>query len=99
MKNEDNGDSFIIWLSKRDTHLWAMKRWPGCELGGRRLRADFDANGLLDFKVDGRHPGSWLHIPADELNACLADHIEGKLPNDHPCYFVACGQFLEQGDS
>lgn len=90
MKIEDNGSSFTIWLSKRDTHQWAMRSRPGSELSGRRIRAKFDTSGLRDFTINGRRPDGWLHITDDERNACLADHIEANLPKDHLCYGIAC---------
>lgn len=95
MKFEDSGTGVTVWLSATDTYEWAHGRcrWPCSELAGRRLRADFDSNGLLDYTIDGRPPGDRLYIPADEFSAVIADHLKGKLPEDHPCYFVVVGQF------
>ena len=81
-----------IWLSANDTHAWAHKAgavWPCSELAGKRLFAEFDTNGLLDMAVNGRTSD----IPADEFNAITSDHLAEKLPVDHPCHFVAVGQF------
>jgi len=54
------------------------------------LMAVFDTNGLLDLTVDGRNAGD---IDGHEFSAIVADHVRGRLPAEHPCYFVACGQF------
>ena len=34
-----------------------------------------------------------MWTPVDEFNAVIADSLRGKLPEDHPCYFVVVGQF------
>lgn len=96
MKFEDSGTAVTVWLSATDTYEWARRpgeAWPCSELAGRRIRADFDSNGLLDLTIDGRPPGDRLYIPVDEFNALIADHLKNKLPEDHPCYFVVVGQF------
>lgn len=85
--------SVNLWLSMRDTYEWAHKpgaSWPCSQLAYRRVFVAFDRNGLCDLLVDGRE----ADIDANELSACCADHLDGKLPKDHPCYDVACGQFL-----
>ena len=99
MKLIDTGDGFKLWLSRNDTSDWAFglgpngKKWPcsGCE--GRRLFVEFDQNGLLDMTVDGRSSFGRIHIGSDELSAIVCDHVEGKITEDHPAYFVAVGQF------
>ena len=93
MRIKDNGDSFTLWASARDTYDWAHKpgaAWPCSTLSGHRFVASFDTDGLYDLNVQGR--GDWA---GDEFSACVSDLVEesGKIPEDHPCYFVAVGQF------
>jgi len=93
MKWTDGGSAITVWLSATDTSEWA-RDWPCSELAGRRIRADFDTSGLLDFTIDGLHrTGARMWTPVDEFNAVIADSLRGKLPEDHPCYFVVVGQF------
>ena len=54
MKWTDGGSAITVWLSATDTSEWARVHWPCSELAGRRIRADFDTNGLLDYTIDGR---------------------------------------------
>jgi hypothetical protein len=85
--------SVKLWLSANDTYNWAHRTgnaWPGSDLSGRRLFAEFDGNGLCDLAIDGR---SDVDVDVNELNACTSDHLARKLPNDHPAYDVAVGQF------
>lgn len=103
MRLKDNGTAITVWISADETRAWARGNgagqgcWPCSELEGRRLRADFDSSGLLDYTIDGldgleqRRRGLW--VPADEWNAVIADHLRTRLPQSHPCYFVAVGQF------
>lgn len=94
MKWKDGGSAITVWLSATDTSEWA-RQWPCSELSGRRIRADFDENGLLDYTIDGRsRTGARMWTPEDEFNAVIADSLNGKLPEDHPCYFVVVGQFI-----
>lgn len=102
MKLEDNGSAFTIWLSAKDTQDWSqglaprgkISRWPVAQLAGRRVKATFDESGLIEFTVDGRDiSGARLWVPVDEFNALVADFAETKLSKDHPCYYVAVGQF------
>jgi len=95
MKWQDGGSAITVWLSATDTSEWA-RQWPCSELAGRRIRADFDTNGLLDYTIDGRsRTGARMWTPVDEFNAVIADSLRGKLPEDHPCYFVVVGQFVD----
>lgn len=82
-----------VWISADETWRWARRSghaWPCSELEGRRIRASFDSCGLLELAIDGR---DGVDVPSDELNACLADHLAGRLEASHPCWFVAVGQF------
>jgi len=95
MRIETSLESFTIWLSASDTKDWATGYpcWPCSKLRGKRVRADFDTNGLLDLSVNGRPPTESLDLDCTELNAIIADHLKGQLPKGHPCFFVAVGQF------
>jgi hypothetical protein len=89
----DNGDSFTVWLSANETYQWARRpgeAWPCSQLAGHRVRASFDTNGLYDYAVDGRYHDD---LDCNEFNALIADHVGGRLHPNHPCYFVAVGQF------
>ena len=94
MRLKDTGNAFTIWVSADDTYEWARRinnAWPCSELSGSRFVATFDTNGLLDLSVDGKDaPG---YFDATEFNACVSDLAETRIPKDHPCYFVAIGQF------
>lgn len=85
--------SVKLWLSAHDTYQWAHKAgasWPCSQLSDKRLFAEFDRNGLCDLAVNGRS----ADVDGNELSACCADHLARKLPKEHPCYWVAVGQFL-----
>ena len=78
-----------MWISADETYQWA-RSWPCSELSGHRIRASFDSCGLFDLAIDGREAPD---VAADELSACVADHVAQRLAPEHPCYFVAVGQF------
>jgi hypothetical protein len=83
--------------SADDTFQWAhrpLRRWPCSALSGHRFVATFDRNGLCDLTLDGRHDGG-PEVMADELSAICADLLRERLPQDHPAWPVAVGQFLE----
>jgi len=95
MRVQINDTSVNVWLSANNTYDWAHKpgaSWPCSQLSGRRVFAGFDSNGLCDLAIDGGRGEQ--NCDASEFNACLADHLAGKLPTDHPCYDVVVGQFL-----
>jgi len=86
-----------LWASDSDTYEWAhrpFKRWPCSALSGHRFVAMFDHNGLCDLTIDGRHGGG-PEVMAYELNAICSDLLREKLPEDHPAWAVAVGQFLD----
>ena len=92
MRLKDHGNGFTIWISADDTYEWAHRTgaaWPGSELAGHRLRVDYDTNGIWQLTVDG-YP---KNIDATELNAIVSDFAAEQLPEDHPCWMVAVGQF------
>ena len=94
MQFTDFGDSFVIKLSKRDTSAWATKpgaAWPCSTLSGHCLTAGFNTGGLVDLSVDGRDAPD--DIDGHELSAMVADHAAERIDADHPCHFVAVGQF------
>lgn len=81
-----------LWASARDTYKWANRdgaRWPCSQLENRRFFAEFDANGLLNFTLDGRDGAP---ADANEFNACTSDLLRARLPVNHPAHFVAVGQ-------
>jgi len=86
---QDSGTMVTVWISADETYEWA-RRWPCSELSGHRIRASFDSGGLFDLAIDGREAPD---VPAGELSACVADHLAQRLNPEHPCYFVAVGQF------
>lgn len=84
--------SVKLWLSARETYNWATRAgasWPCSQLSDKRLFAEFDSNGLLDFAVNGR----MADVDGNELTAICADHLKAKLPLEHPARFVAVDQF------
>lgn len=91
----NNGD-VTVWASAEDTYAWAHKpgaRWPCSTLSGRRFAAVFDDNGLCDLTVDGR--GAPDDIDGQELSCICADLLRDRLPESHPAWFVAVGQFQD----
>lgn len=94
MRTAIHSDSFTVWLSAQDTYDWAgkpMASWPCSTLANKRLVASFDTNGLYDLSVNGRDTSE--DTDGNELSAMVSDFMANKLPKDHPCYFVAVGQF------
>ena len=85
-------NSVKLWLSAWNTRVWADRpgaSWPCSQLRGKRLFAEFDQNGLVDIAINGRN----VDCDASEFNACTSDHLATRLPQDHPAWFVAVGQF------
>ena len=94
MKIQISNNNVKLWLSAHETYKWAHRpgaSWPCSELSGKRLFAEFDANGLADYRVNGRDS---VDISADEFNAITSDFLRPKLQENHPCYFVVVGQFI-----
>ena len=95
-------DHVTIHVSKNDTRMWAMRpnnAWPLSTLSGRGFTAEFDSNGLCDF--DFQESLEFAHKEADdvdshELSAICCDLLKNRLPDSHPAYPVAIGQFLEK---
>lgn len=90
MKVQISNGNIRLWLSADDTYDWAHKTgaiWPCSKLAGKRLFAEFDANGLVDYRVNGR---DGIDIPSDEFNAITSDFLRVKLPEDHPLLFCGC---------
>ena len=92
MKVQISNGNIRLWLSADYTYDWAHKPgaiWPCSKLAGKRLFAEFNANGLVNYRVNGTCS---IDIPSDEFNAITSDSLRLKLPGEHPCYFVAVGQ-------
>ena len=84
MKTQISSTGFKVWLSANDTYNWAHKAgasWPGSELSGKRLFAEYDSNGLCDLAIDG---SSDSDCSSTELGAIVSDVMAGKLPANHP---------------
>jgi len=95
MRIQITDSSVKLWVSHAETYDWARRpgaTWPNSYLAGQRFFAEFDANGLVDLTVNGKYG---VDAPADEFNAITSDFLRGQLPEDHPAYFVAVGQFLQ----
>lgn len=84
MRLKDYGDAVTVWLSADETYEWA-RCWPCSSLSGKRLRAEFDSSGLLDYAVNGAYLGD---LDGTELSAIVADHLADRLDPEHPCYTV-----------
>lgn len=84
----------VLWLSRDDTRQWAERpgsRWPCSYLSGKRVMCSFDASGLVDITINGRYGD----CPSSEFNAITSDYLRERLPENHPAWFVAVGQFQE----
>jgi hypothetical protein len=90
MQYHDSGRAISVRISGRETSDWA-RRWPCSTLRGKRVRADFDTNGLLDLALDGGRGAQ--DCDAHELNALVSDFVARRMSREHPCYFVVVGQF------
>ena len=91
MRVQVTDNAIKLWASKSDTYEWSFW-WPCSQLKCNRFFAEFDANGLCDFTLNGKE----ADVDATELSACAADLLKesGKIPEDHPARFVAMDQFL-----
>ncbi len=92
-------DKVSILLDGDDTRAWATGQldngaWPCSVLSGEEFCATFDSNGLLDFASTCEEDD----VPGDELSAICADFLKGHLPETHPAYAVAVGQFQDEQD-
>jgi len=95
MRTQITPSSIKLWLSASDTYNWAHKSgayWPCSEISGKRLFAEFDHNGLVDFALNGKTPDDGPS--ADEFNAITFDALRPVVPKDHACYPVNVGQFF-----
>ena len=94
MRVQVNNCNVKLWVSANETYEWAHrvgKSWPCSQLSGKRLFAEFDGSGLLDIAINGR----MTDCDANEFNALTSDMLRdsGKVPTDHPAYYVNIGQF------
>ena len=98
MKFIKYNSGFILFLTRRDTARWARgettgKSWPCSELAWHALRVEYNAGGLVEFKLNsGQTPTD--NVQAEELMACVYDHVKDKLPETNPAYFVAITQAI-----
>lgn len=96
MKTAISPTSFTLWLSAADTRAWARKpgaAWPCGTVAGHRFKITFNETGVTDLTRDGRYPSQHVDLDENEFSAQVADAMRDKLPADHPCRFVAVGQF------
>lgn len=84
---------FKLNLDRDETYRWATRPgcfWPCSTLKDRRVNVEFDANGLCDVWVSGDEP-----YDGYELIALVMDHAATRLPENHPAYRIAAGQFKD----
>lgn len=84
----------FLHLTADETADWADtpgKCWPGSQIAGRTLDVEFDRNGLVDFTLDGES----VDVPAEELNAITSDFLKDEVPEEHSCWLVCVGQFVD----
>ncbi len=85
MKVVVSGRNVKLWSSANDTYNWAHRTgasWPGSQLSGKRLFAEFQKGDLVDLMVNGRS----ADISSDEFNAATSDFLENRLPKKHEDY-------------
>ena len=78
-----------LLLSEGEIYLWVNKsgaEWPCSDLLGSSLFVEYDSNGICEVTNS--------KVTSDELNACVADHLENCIPNNHPMYYIVIGQFI-----
>lgn len=90
MRTTIHDNSVAVWLSASETSDWCAA-WPCSGFRGKRLFASFSRTGLDDYTVDGR---DGVDVDGDAFSACIADHLKRKLPESHPAYGVAVGDYL-----
>lgn len=77
MRIKKNGTTVQLWLSAKDTYDWAHRAgnaWPGSQLAGKRLYAEFNEGDLVDCTINGK---DGLNIPRFEFEAITDDFIKG----------------------
>ena len=77
---------YVMYLSANDTYAWAHKAgacWPCSRLSNHRAVISVDSNGLYDLTIDGRENA---YIDADELQACVSDHLSADLRHLWPVW-------------
>lgn len=98
MRTKVTESEIALWASQDDTYRWARRTgsaWPCSTLSGKRLFAAFDSNGLVELAINGKDAGD--DIDGWELSCLCSDLLKksGKVPQEHPAYFVAVGQFQD----
>jgi hypothetical protein len=86
-------DSVLVTGNGSELRAWAARpgaAWPCSELAeASEITAVIDADGLVDLTGD-----DCIDLGADEFNAWSSDVLRAAgLPESHPAYFVAVGQF------
>jgi hypothetical protein len=93
-----NQNTVVLEVTKNETVNWATeKNWICSKIAGHDLKAVFDQNGVYELAIDGNViGGDELHIDEQEFNSFACDHLHDRIPLNHPCYFVAVGQFINK---
>ncbi len=83
-------DELVSW-SQRPSATWPCSTLA--DMVG--IAATFDANGLVDLDQDPAFDEATGEgeVAGDEFDAWSSDVLRLVLPEDHPAYFVAVGQF------
>ena len=89
MRRIIHSGGFKLWASADDTYSWAHRAgaaWPCSTLSGRRVFAEFDDNGVLDFAINGGRGEQ--DADGHEFAAMVSDMMRGHVPADNPaaCY-------------
>jgi hypothetical protein len=72
---EKHGRYVKLWLSANDTYNWAHKAgasWPGSQLAGKRLFAEFQDGDLVSYTADGKTVDN---MDLDEFDAITEDFL------------------------
>lgn len=96
MRTLITADRLTVWFSRRDIAAWLggpARAHDRSVLEGRRVVVSFSSHGMEGLEVDGREPR--VSIPENELSALVVDHLRDQVPQDHPVFFAAIGQFIQ----
>ena len=88
--------SVSLWVSRRETRAWARKEgeaWPCSVTADNSLHVEYDSNGSTEKRLNSGKKKR--DIPTHELNAIAFDFLKGRVPIDHPCWYVIIGQFIQ----
>lgn len=92
-----NKNTVVLEVNQNETVNWATeKKWICSKIAGHDLKATFDHNGVFELTIDGNViGGDEIFIDEHEFNALTCDYLHDRIPLNHPCYFVAVGQFIK----